>query len=123
MTYYLHETPGRLRIKIPGLRGDSETVNAIRDDLMRRRGVQDVQANPVTGSITVIHDPDDVKAHNVLEWFREQGAIEEGWDGRRPQMADPALSKAGAALGKALFGFAVDLALERSGLSLLAVLL
>ena len=50
MKYCLHETPGRLRIKIPGLQGNSQAVEAVREELMDLAGVWEVNANALTGS-------------------------------------------------------------------------
>jgi hypothetical protein len=48
-----HHTPGRVRMKIPSAKGDAEAMAQIADSFARTPGVEKVNANPVTGSVTV----------------------------------------------------------------------
>ena len=123
MKYYLHETPGRLRIKIPGLKGNAQAVEAVREELMDLAGVREVNANAVTGSIIVIHHRDALQTRDVLDLLEEQGHIDAASGAPTAVYNDQAFSKAGAAVGKALFGMAVERALAPTGLSFLAALI
>src|SRR5271166_2751206 len=61
-----HQTPGRLRLKIPSVKGDPEAMARIAESFARGPGVQKVTANPLTGSVVVKYAPDhrrDVQAH------------------------------------------------------------
>lgn len=123
MKYYLHETPGRLRIKIPGLKGDAEALESVRDELVGLAGVREVTANVVTGSIVVMHHRNVLRTRDVLDLLEEQGHIDAASGAPTAVYNDQAFSKAGAVVGKALFGMAVERALAPSGLSFLAALL
>ncbi len=123
MRYYLHETPGRLRIKIPGLRGKPEATRAVQEELLDLDGIQEVSANAVTGSIVVISDRDVPASQPVLDRLQALGYIDASRGEPAARYNDQALSRAGAAMGKALVGMAVERALGPRGLSFLAALL
>ncbi len=123
MKYYLHETPGRLRIKIPGLKGNARALESVRDELTDLVGVREVTANAMTGSIIVIHHRGALRTQDVLSLLEEQGHIDARSGAPTAVYNDQAFSRAGAVVGKALFGMAVQRALAPSGLSFLAALL
>ncbi|MDB5408266.1 MAG: uncharacterized protein JWL84_3178 [Rhodospirillales bacterium] len=54
--YVVHSLPGRVRIKVPERRGDSDFFDDIKRRLERLDGVSHVATNPVTGSILVQHE-------------------------------------------------------------------
>jgi copper chaperone CopZ len=51
-----HELPGRLRFSLPHLRRDADRATALRDRLAALPGVTEASANPLTGSVLVLHD-------------------------------------------------------------------
>jgi hypothetical protein len=53
--WVLSRIPGRLRLHLPG-RGEDDP-RRIESDLRRLEGVEDVQANPLTGNVLVRFDP------------------------------------------------------------------
>lgn len=123
MKYYLHETPGRIRIKIPGLRGNQRVLGEVQEELMSLRGVCEVITNELTGSIVVMHDPNTVRSGDVIKMLDSLGHIDAKLVEPAAIYTDKALSKAGSVVGKALFGIAVDRVLAPKGLSFLAALL
>jgi hypothetical protein len=52
-----HRIPGRIRIRIPSAKGDSEFLEQARAALSALPGVLEVSCNPLTGSILVLHLP------------------------------------------------------------------
>jgi hypothetical protein len=50
-------TPGRVRLRISGLRGDRERADQLTRRLLGVRGVTAVRANPLTGAALVHYDP------------------------------------------------------------------
>lgn len=123
MKYYLHETPGRIRIKIPGLRGNQRVLGEVQEELMSLRGVCEVIANELTGSIVVMHDLNTVRSGDVIKMIDSLGHIDAKLVEPVVIYTDKALSKAGSVVGKALFGMAVERVLAPRGLSFLAALL
>jgi hypothetical protein len=53
--YRVHRTPGRIRFKIPGRRGDRAFFDEIAELLRRFSTVTKVDCNPLTGSLLLHH--------------------------------------------------------------------
>lgn len=56
--FITHATQGRVRIKIPDRKGDSTYFSSLKEKLVglsELPGIQRVEANPMTGSILVLH--------------------------------------------------------------------
>jgi heavy metal translocating P-type ATPase len=52
----VHAIPGRIRVKMARLRGHSEFAREIHERLAGVRGIQSVEANPLTGSVLVRYE-------------------------------------------------------------------
>jgi len=48
-----HHTPGRVRMKVPTAKGDPESLRVIADSFAAVPGVDSVEINPTTGSLTL----------------------------------------------------------------------
>jgi len=119
MTQYIHNVPGRIRVKIPILRNDEEKGLEIQTNLGMLDGVEKISVNTVTGSIVVHYDPDELKPWQILGQLEAGGFINLSETITDNSYYKIKSSKAGEALGKALFGWAVGKAFEGSGLSIL----
>ena len=53
--YVIHQTPNRLRIKIPSKKGDVSFFSFLKDHLARYPGIEEVHVNPLTGSLLLLH--------------------------------------------------------------------
>jgi hypothetical protein len=119
MTYYFHEVPGRLRIKIPALRRNSVLAADIQDSLNSLSGIKSTSANIVTGSIIVHYDPDRLSSSGILSLLSHEQYIDMDKGVPNHQRVDQALDAAGRAASKALLGFALDRALSGSPFAIL----
>jgi hypothetical protein len=54
----VHQVPGRIRMKIPSAKGNEEQLANYKQVLSLLPGVEDIDINPVTGSIILKYDPD-----------------------------------------------------------------
>jgi len=54
--YIAHRTDKRLRIKIPCRKEDHAYFDLVRNSLSPQEGVREVEVNPLTGSVLVMHD-------------------------------------------------------------------
>ena len=70
---YVHALNGRLRIKIPGLKGNPLRAQEIENQCSLMTGMQQVSANPVTGSLLFIYDPHLLKQEEIGAVLRELG--------------------------------------------------
>lgn len=122
MRYYVHNVPGRLRIKIPMLRRQPRRMRHIQQ-FLHMDGIDHVSFNAVTGSVPIEYDMDEIHADSILDQLRENGYF----DDSRVETHDDVIWNAAQATGykvsKAAFGWVVGKVLEESGLSLLAALI
>jgi hypothetical protein len=123
MNYYLHHVPGRLRVKIPGLKTSPEQVQKIRDLLDEVKGVKRASVNTITGSVLILYDTCLVESEEILMSLQEHGDLDEA-RAMSSHEEDPfAFSKTRGVIGKALFGWFFGKALENVGLSFLSALI
>lgn len=65
--YIGHSAPGRMRIKIPGRRGDSSYFARVEERFAQCPGVQRVAVNALTGSILIEHATDQAAVGQFAE--------------------------------------------------------
>jgi len=63
----LSNTPGRVRLHVAGLRGNSAHRRAIVASLTRLAGVQTVNANDLTGNVLVLYDTQLIQRVDILK--------------------------------------------------------
>lgn len=107
----LHAVPGRIRLGVPSLVSSSGAARKegrfLEDKLPRLEGVRDVRVTPVTGSVVVRYEPDEVEPILVLAAVVRLLGLDEEFD--RPR--DPVLRTIARDLGTS----ANRLVYERSG--------
>jgi len=123
MTCYVHNVPGRLRLRTPHLKRNADTADEIRKALSTLNGIGAVDINLTTGSILINYNHKIIRHEEVLDLLRRRGY----YDATRTETTDEyihkAASKAGSVIGKAIFGTVVEKALEGSALSLISLLI
>jgi hypothetical protein len=74
-----HAVPGRIRVKIPSMRGNVDYYSDAAERLVECAGVQSVVVNDRTGSVLVLCAGDATAAH-IGEFARERGlfSLEDG---------------------------------------------
>lgn len=73
MTYYIHNVPGRLRIKTPAAKNNAYVADTIKDLLHTVSGVDNVAVNQTTGSCLVNYDPVRAKQDDIVNVLTQQG--------------------------------------------------
>ena len=119
MTYYFHEVPGRLRIKIPALRRNSILAADIHDLLDGLSGIESTSVNIVTGSIIVHYDPERLSSCAILTLLSREEYIDMAKGLSTERQLENTLSSVGHLASKALLGFALDRALQGSPFAIL----
>ena len=66
MNYYMADTPGRLRIESPCLKGETSEAAKFHDYIMAIPGVSSVDMKPVIGSATIHYDANRLDQVGVL---------------------------------------------------------
>ena len=76
MDYYIHQTPGRLRLQTPFIHHNEANAHTLCEYLKGITGVTSLECQPLTGSIIIHYDPNGVtweKIVSMLEqksWFK-----------------------------------------------------
>lgn len=122
MSYYIHSTPGRLRLK-NNLFKQSNIRDSIKKLLSSSVGIATVDFNSTTGSLTIFFNASQISQTDILGALKRAGYYDETKTISNDQYIQSAASRAGKVLGKAAFGVFVDKAFEGSALSLLGLLL
>jgi hypothetical protein len=122
MQYYVHNVPGRLRIKNPIFknRNNHDTVKKILSVL---EGIGTVDFNATTGSILVYYNPSRIDHRDILHALQRKGYFDPQQTMTNDQYVQKAASKAMNIVSKSVAGAFVEKALEGSALSFLAFLL
>jgi hypothetical protein len=76
MRYTVHTVPGRLRIKIPELKGNGLSSSTLEQALLRMEGVRSASVKRTTGSVVVCYNPNTFTAEAVLAVIAAEGHIE-----------------------------------------------
>ncbi len=75
---YVHALEGRLRIKIPEVKGAPLACREVERHLLLSVGVDEVSANPVTGNILILYNPRLIGQEEIILALKELGYLEEG---------------------------------------------
>ena len=122
MSYYVHQTPGRLRVRIPQVKHRPYMARRVRELFQSLTDVEEIEINQTTGSVKIYYDPDQINAHQLLNLLKYNDLFDENQVMEKANHLSSTSKKAGAALGKAALSWTMGRVLEANGLSLLAIL-
>lgn len=123
MSYYVHDIPGRLRVKIPSIKGSPNAANNVEGLLKAIEGIDSTAVNTLTGSIVINYNAGTVSSNEVLRILEEKGYFEAPNVVSNEKYIEAAVSKAGNFVGKAVLEILIAKAFEGSALSLLTALI
>ncbi|MGD1999151.1 MAG: hypothetical protein PVG81_11090 [Desulfobacterales bacterium] len=123
MNVYLHNVPGRLRVKIPSIKHMNYKARKVESLFEFREGIERVRANALTGSLTINYDPERVSVDQLLAVLREHGHLETDQSLVNAAGDYVTATRVTQAVGKAMINWALSKTLESSGLGLLTVLI
>ncbi len=123
MSLYLHEVPGRLRIKVPDLKRNPRKAHDLQRRLNGFAGVLSASVNSVTGSLLVHYDPRILGSEAILSYL--SGELDLHLAGRidNEDRLDETFGQVGKKVSKVLLMLVLDRALQGSPLSILAALI
>ena len=105
---YLHAMEGRLRIKVPEVKGAPDCAQQIEAQLRLIEGIDQVTANPVTGSVLIQYDARRTAMADITETLQTWGYL------RRPVPATgTALGSVGGGLGNLMLRATTEFALQQ----------
>lgn len=123
MSHYIHNVPGRLRVKSPAVKKNTDAAVEIRKILSAMNGVATVDINLITGSVLINYNPATVQYKDIVGMLQRKGYFDTSKAITNDQYIQRAASKAGNIVGKAIFGTFVEKAFEGSALSLITLLI
>ncbi|MGD0885567.1 MAG: HMA2 domain-containing protein [Thermodesulfovibrionales bacterium] len=123
MSYYIHNVPGRLRVKSPVVKRNDDAADEIRKTLSTMIGIATVDINLTTGSILINYNPKTIHHNDIINTLQRTGFFDTSRALNTDQYIHRAASQAGTIVGKVIFGTFVEKALEGSALSLITLLI
>ncbi|MGD0397785.1 MAG: HMA2 domain-containing protein [Syntrophobacteraceae bacterium] len=127
MSCYLHHVPGRIRIKIPGIKGKPFYAQELGKKLQLISGVCLVSVNSLTGSVLAYYDENSTDACAITDMVSRETGVDLSQVPSPDKYMDDALSKTGQmvgqTIGKAALGIAIGQLFEGSPLALLAAVI
>lgn len=122
MPAHFHHVPGRLRVHVPGIKGNSLRAQAIENYLSQFKGVSRVEGRPLTGSVVVHYDANTLDSRTLFSALNIRTDIR-----ALPSKHSPASpnhsGRIAAKAAKAVAGYALEKAVERGIPLLLRALL
>lgn len=82
---YVHMLEGRIRIRVPEVKGSPDRAREIETQIRLMDGVDAVNANPVTGSVLIHYDARRTMMADITETLRTWGYLRHA----APATADP----------------------------------
>ncbi len=123
MSYYFHNVPGRMRVKIPALQGRPTRISAVENLLLNLTGIEKIKTNPVTCSVIVNYDPDLLDPQEIIQLLIDHHYFDASAAISHDEHVQNAATRAGVKIGKIICGWAVSKTLEANGLSMLAAII
>ena len=75
MNTYVHVLNGRLRIKVPEVKRAPKKAAEVVQGLQELQGVSSVRANPTTGNVLVLFEPDIIDTQQIIQALHELGCL------------------------------------------------
>ena len=123
MSYYIHNVPGRLRLKSPLIKKNVNASYEIRKSLGAINGITTVDINSVTGSLLINYNRKVVRHDDIVNLLERKGFFDKTKAVTHDEYIRGAASKAGSFIGRSVLGTVVGTFLEGTPLALLAMLI
>lgn len=123
MGYYVHDIPGRWRIKIPLAKGRPDTAEEIEELLKAIEGIDSAATNTTTGSVVINYNSKTLTSDKILSALNQNGWFDRSKVATHDDVLQETVSRVGSVVSRALFGLVLEKTFEGSMLSLLTVLI
>lgn len=114
MAHYIHQMPGRLRVRVPEVKGKPAQASKLAASIQRLDGVTSVETNPRTGSVLILYEEGLTGAAPLLALLNVTVP---------PPMAKPHTQVTAEKIPGAAAWYVLEKALERSVAVILAALI
>ncbi len=100
----LHTMPGRIRFRIPMLEGqDNEIIVTIKKELIRLPEINRVNVNPVSGSLVLEYDDEEINASIICSILLKLLGLEDALDAQPQSLAQKELNLIGTSLNRQVY--------------------
>jgi|SRR5579863_1900530 len=123
MSYYIHQIPGRIRVKSPVLKGNTHVAQKVCAWLGRVEGVHSTAVNPLTGSIVIEFAPKVVAAEEILCMLDQAGYFDRSKALTNDQYIHAKVTTTGQIVWGAISGAFMESVLGQSPFSLISILI
>jgi copper chaperone CopZ len=123
MGYYVHDVPGRLRVKIPLAKKRPDTAQQIEMLLKAIEGIDSTATNTTTGSVVINYNRKTLTSDRILSALNQNGWFDHSNVTKQDAVLQETVSKLGSVVSRALVGLVLEKTFEGSMLSLLTVLI
>lgn len=123
MQFYVHNVPGRLRVRSPLLKRNKNISDDLKKTLSCINGVATVDINLTTGSLLIHYNPKTLNHETILEELQRKGFIEIEKAVTNDEYVKQGVTNALNFAGRVAFGSVLEKSLEGTALSYLAVLI
>jgi len=123
MNDYIHNIPGRLRVKSPLIKRNSDLAARVGQILKFVHGIHSVQVRVVTGSVLVHYNPSEVSSDQILLILNQRGYLGLSNTTIEDQLIDPLIAKAARIITSVLFGVWVEEQMKYSVRTLITALI
>jgi len=121
--HYVHNVPGRLRLKNPLFKNSAIHYDVQKALVNMGHGIGTADFNTTTGSLLINYNPKEVNHQDILSNLERAGYYHPDKTLTNDQMIHQATAKAFNTVTKAVTGVFIGSALEGTGLSFLTILL
>jgi len=123
MHSYVHNVPGRLRVKNPLFKNSGVHYDVQKALVNMGHGIGTADFNTTTGSLLINYNPKEINHQDILNTLERAGFYHPDKIITNDQVIHQATAKAYNVVTKAVTGAFIDTALQGTGLSFLAILL
>jgi copper chaperone CopZ len=116
---YIHDVPGRLRVRSMAIKRNPQEAERVRAAVAFLEGVSVAEANVRTGSLTVAYETGATSSHHILGVLNAMGYAVPSAAG----LHGDAWAKAGEKLAQAAMRALVDKLVERSAVAVIGMLI
>ncbi|MFZ3064047.1 MAG: HMA2 domain-containing protein [Nitrospirota bacterium] len=122
MSYYIHNIPGRLRIKTPLIKKNQSIAEDVKNLLRPIIGISSTSFNLITGSIVINYNHKVITSKEIVNTLNYAGYFDLSKAITNDEYIKTAAASMGQVVVKTLFGTFIESALEGSALSFIAIL-
>ncbi len=123
MKFYIHDIPGRLRVKSPLLKNNPNAEFELRKALSTLEGLGVVETNLITGSILIHYNAKKLNKNDILRLLINRGYFDPSKAVTNDEYIKKTVEKTGNFVVKSFVGTVIDSSLENTPLRFITAIL